>query len=116
MTYLECSCFFFQAEDGIRSHCVTGVQTFALPIFQPWGDLERLPTAGTSLQVHISMGNDSLWDVAKLPHRKTVIYHNITPAIDRKSVVKGKNVIISVERIVTKNLILCITIYQLSLY
>jgi len=24
--------FFFQAEDGIRVHCVTGVQTFALPI------------------------------------------------------------------------------------
>src|SRR5438034_6770438 len=24
--------FFFQAEDGIRDHCVTGVQTFALPI------------------------------------------------------------------------------------
>jgi len=47
---------------------------------QPWRDLEKLPTAGTSLQVHISMGNDALWDVAKLPHRKTVIYHNITPA------------------------------------
>ena len=29
--------FFFQAEDGIRVHCVTGVQTCALPIF-----LERL--------------------------------------------------------------------------
>src|SRR5438132_7657794 len=39
----ECSCsdvspcycvlfFFFQAEDGIRDHCVTGVQTCALPI------------------------------------------------------------------------------------
>src|SRR5947207_8049789 len=32
-----CSCFcfffFFQAEDGIRDHCVTGVQTCALPIF-----------------------------------------------------------------------------------
>src|SRR5260221_1653630 len=29
-----CSCvfFFFQAEDGIRDHCVTGVQTCALPI------------------------------------------------------------------------------------
>src|SRR5438132_4582557 len=28
------SCFFFfQAEDGIRDHCVTGVQTCALPIF-----------------------------------------------------------------------------------
>src|SRR5438034_10962519 len=27
------ACFFFQAEDGIRDHCVTGVQTCALPIF-----------------------------------------------------------------------------------
>src|SRR5438034_11818389 len=27
--------FFFQAEDGIRDHCVTGVQTCALPISQP---------------------------------------------------------------------------------
>src|SRR5260221_2998677 len=26
--------FFFQAEDGIRDHCVTGVQTCALPIYQ----------------------------------------------------------------------------------
>src|SRR5215218_10825440 len=25
--------FFFQAEDGIRAHCVTGVQTCALPIY-----------------------------------------------------------------------------------
>src|SRR6476646_10881394 len=25
--------FFFQAEDGIRDHCVTGVKTCALPIF-----------------------------------------------------------------------------------
>ena len=28
-------CFFFQAEDGIRDHCVTGVQTCALPILIP---------------------------------------------------------------------------------
>src|SRR5947207_15744375 len=28
-----CLFFFFQAEDGIRDHCVTGVQTCALPIF-----------------------------------------------------------------------------------
>src|SRR5258708_18481343 len=27
--------FFFQAEDGIRDDLVTGVQTCALPIFQP---------------------------------------------------------------------------------
>src|SRR5947207_7241381 len=26
--------FFFQAEDGIRDHCVTGVQTYALPILK----------------------------------------------------------------------------------
>ena len=47
---------------------------------QPWRDLEKAPVEGTSLQIHISMGNDALWDIAKLPHRKTVIYHNITPA------------------------------------
>src|SRR5438132_11243708 len=34
--------FFFQAEDGIRDHCVTGVQTCALPIFP---GLRRLPHA-----------------------------------------------------------------------
>src|SRR5437762_4613256 len=28
------SCFFFQAEDGIRVTSVTGVQTCALPIFE----------------------------------------------------------------------------------
>src|SRR5438132_4412452 len=28
--------FFFQAEDGIRDHCVTGVQTCALPISSIW--------------------------------------------------------------------------------
>src|SRR5438034_10625574 len=31
--------FFFQAEDGIRDHCVTGVQTCALPILQRRADL-----------------------------------------------------------------------------
>lgn len=47
---------------------------------RPWSDLERVPVDGASLQVHISMGNDALWEVARLPHRKAVIYHNITPA------------------------------------
>src|SRR5688500_20147813 len=28
------SCFFFQAEDGIRDYKVTGVQTCALPIYR----------------------------------------------------------------------------------
>src|SRR5438132_8768653 len=32
ITVVYICCFFFQAEDGIRDHCVTGVQTCALPI------------------------------------------------------------------------------------
>src|SRR5436190_9927103 len=32
--------FFFQAEDGIRDHCVTGVQTCALPILKDDFDIE----------------------------------------------------------------------------
>src|SRR5438034_3905117 len=32
---MSCFFFFFQAEDGIRDHCVTGVQTCALPIWCP---------------------------------------------------------------------------------
>src|SRR5438034_1147378 len=34
--------FFFQAEDGIRDHCVTGVQTCALPISRPRTASRRL--------------------------------------------------------------------------
>src|SRR5699024_11725121 len=37
------SCFFFQAEDGIRDRNVTGVQTCALPI-----SVSRLDVAGRS--------------------------------------------------------------------
>src|SRR5215211_8589336 len=33
--------FFFQAEDGIRDHCVTGVQTCALPIWRAAGRRRR---------------------------------------------------------------------------
>src|SRR6266540_1634530 len=34
-----CLFFFFQAEDGIRDRDVTGVQTCALPIFTPSGEV-----------------------------------------------------------------------------
>src|SRR5438132_12752965 len=37
--------FFFQAEDGIRDHCVTGVQTCALPILVADGRAVRYPIA-----------------------------------------------------------------------
>src|SRR5260221_8533373 len=42
---LSFSFFFFQAEDGIRDHCVTGVQTCALPI----SGHSRSPRAGLRL-------------------------------------------------------------------
>src|SRR5438034_7514884 len=35
--------FFFQAEDGIRDHCVTGVQTCALPICSEHSLANRVP-------------------------------------------------------------------------
>src|SRR5437588_2139924 len=37
-----CCFFFFQAEDGIRDHCVTGVQTCALPIWQTGQEKPRV--------------------------------------------------------------------------
>src|SRR5260221_69475 len=44
--------FFFQAEDGIRDHCVTGVQTCALPIWDAdfREKLFRLMGQGTNLK------------------------------------------------------------------
>ena len=45
-----CSCFFFQAEDGIRDYKVTGVQTCALPILAAThADLRPLSGSGQSL-------------------------------------------------------------------
>src|SRR5438034_10676078 len=45
MTGILCI-FFFQAEDGIRDHCVTGVQTCALPIYLMPVIILRSPTDG----------------------------------------------------------------------
>src|SRR5260370_38189159 len=39
------SCFFFQAEDGIRDSSVTGVQTCALPILKPEASRSARPCA-----------------------------------------------------------------------
>src|SRR5260221_7231390 len=45
--------FFFQAEDGIRDHCVTGVQTCALPIsfHDATNQLEIRRTISTGISV-----------------------------------------------------------------
>lgn len=47
-------------------------------LVRDWHDLERLPKDALLL-IHHSMGNDVLAEVAKLPQRKAVVYHNITP-------------------------------------
>src|SRR5438034_7330762 len=44
--------FFFQAEDGIRDHCVTGVQTCALPILTARDVDEVVP--GLAVAVHVT--------------------------------------------------------------
>src|SRR5437588_4958892 len=45
--------FFFQAEDGIRDHCVTGVQTCALPI---WPARPTRPSTAPSAGSGIAAG------------------------------------------------------------
>ena len=47
-------------------------------LVRDWRDLERLPKDALLL-IHHSMGNDVLGEVAKLPQRKAIVYHNITP-------------------------------------
>src|SRR5215204_7493777 len=44
--------FFFQAEDGIRDHCVTGVQTCALPIWLRSGQLLPWTRAPYGYRLH----------------------------------------------------------------
>src|SRR5690606_39509162 len=41
LTVLSSVFFFFQAEDGIRDFHVTGVQTCALPIYNPSGCIAK---------------------------------------------------------------------------
>ena len=47
---------------------------------RPYADLPKESNARAALLVHVSMGNESLDDVAELEIPKAVIYHNITPA------------------------------------
>src|SRR5947207_10617903 len=51
--------FFFQAEDGIRDHCVTGVQTCALPISEHLfpKNLTRTRIERAETPIHISVKN-----------------------------------------------------------
>src|SRR5438034_2667723 len=55
ITVISFMFFFFQAEDGIRDHCVTGVQTCALPIS---GRGPALRLARSTRSVDIGMSQD----------------------------------------------------------
>src|SRR5207244_7481406 len=65
--------FFFQAEDGIRDDLVTGVQTCALPIWQPAAPVGPLLAAGCrifrkhELFPHARIGRPRVADVRRLP-------------------------------------------------
>src|SRR5438034_9249408 len=61
--------FFFQAEDGIRDHCVTGVQTCALPILEPVFDLVpqgRLPQRPLHPLRHVALGRQPVQPRAEI--------------------------------------------------
>src|SRR5256886_12581707 len=61
------SCFFFQAEDGIRDLTVTGVQTCALPIFGPAsGDLVSVKDGVRPGEKVVIDGLDKLRDGAQV--------------------------------------------------
>src|SRR5438270_647118 len=49
-------------------------------LVRDWKDLERVVSRDGVLLVHHSMGNDTVSEIATLPARKAVVYHNITPA------------------------------------
>src|SRR5947207_967316 len=90
-----------QAEDGIRDHCVTGVQTCALPISWPLPIAAMISLAGVALAwaYGISRGGstqDSLWQVQKIAYVPLLFFlfqaavrgpSDSKRLIDRKSVV-----------------------------
>ena len=64
--------FFFQAEDGIRDHCVTGVQTCALPISQGCARKNDERPNGPSATVCVVRSGASVPE-AREPDRKSVV-------------------------------------------
>src|SRR4029453_19525330 len=73
---------FFQAEDCIRDHCVTGVQTCALPIYQR-----------TAVR---AVGGPGVEQIAE----RRVEVDGRREGVDRKSVVEGKSVDLGGRRII----------------
>src|SRR5260221_855620 len=76
--------FFFKAEDGIRDHCVTGVQTCALPIFELIDTSRscssaRAPLIAPSRLVSINSKSKTATDCATVgPQLTNNKAHNVT--------------------------------------
>ena len=112
-----CCVFFFQAEDGIRDHCVTGVQTCALPI-----QFDQLNIVKEGLQCQLATSTDDHRLSAQAgihifpsPAKEQIYVEfestgetaniqvvSLDGKIDRKSVVQGKSVDLGGRRIIKK--------------
>ena len=56
-----------------------GTRPEVAALVKDYRELARLPKDALLL-IHHSMGNDVIAEIAKLPQRKAIVYHNITPA------------------------------------
>src|SRR5436190_4544167 len=90
--------FFFQAEDGIRDHCVTGVQTCALPISTPRSAAAKQTGLKVCYFVAPQIWASRPWRIKKvqgvvdvlccmLPFEEEYFRERGVKAVDRKSVV-----------------------------
>ena len=81
---MGCYVFFFQAEDGIRDHCVTGVQTCALPISLcdlKWNDSKNSTPVSITLYPIELRTNGCTFNVLST----AIFFHNLTQLIIDKA-------------------------------
>src|SRR5260221_8614275 len=91
VVYRDIVFFFFQAEDGIRDHCVTGVQTCALPISNSLrtGKISRRELAPGSAEAGKNPEHSLIFSLfaGNSRARKSGVCRNGAAQRDRKSVV-----------------------------
>src|SRR5260221_3241318 len=85
--------FFFQAEDGIRDHCVTGVQTCALPIYLTRNDKSKQKPSGGPITLDITSVEyyDTVFALAEAPVQKDLIWAGTDDGLIQITRDGGKN-------------------------